>query len=700
MKNQPNRFSPLVDRMFERLRAAPIDQLWKVAKGHGPSGERLTTGSNHDVIGMLDERFASKKALAKALEKPTAELASAALPLLAGVDLDAAGEIFASLVGEDLSGEPGGSDGAALAYGVSSAWSLLASTLSDDKMLALWRAGRMRAEALRPSAWARIPAEQVAQMIAEQKVSIDHLPAEALGRLPGATLIELWIDGRIDASKLPEGARGRIGAPELERAFRAGGKALDLAEIASASPAMKDPATAAALLDRLAGAAMEAPRGEDRGLDRHLSAGQLDLVEALIGVVAASRAPAGAAALRHLLDAGEARLASKVISALGEIDPRAARDAARAHLERAGRGELDLHRFLAPALVRAVLAADPAHGAAALAPFFTAEALATEAGRNTASAILETRAWGFRVEKEPEPLFEADPAFLDLGARMLDQPGLDARTFLASFDHAQVSAALVRAGWRAPKPAAPPSVTIPKKPRWLERYKKGEHEAVWAEIRGAGSDEALLAEAEKVAVELMTRVRKNLERITAALASSGYTFAAGNTKKALPAPSAKAGAAIKSLEKALGARLPLTLRVFYEVVGEVNLAEDAGALDDEPLAGLGAHDPLVIVPPKTAQALGGDAAFEARYPPELRSPYPRVYLGPDPRHKLDPATNEDDQPYRLVVTGAPDGLVTRAGREEPFVDHLRRTLLAGGFAALPASKAGVRAKLTKGLVEL
>ncbi len=699
MKGRSDRFAPLLQRMFEQLRAAPIDRLWRVATGHGPSGTRVTTGSNAALTGLLDQRFASKKALAKALEKPTAELASAALPLLAGVDQEAAAAIFASLLDEDLSDQPDGSEGAALAYGVSSAWPVLSEALPDDKMLALWRAGRMRVEALRPSAWAQIPPEEVAQMLAEQRVSIDHLPAQAVGRLPPEMLVKLWLDGRVDAGKLPAHARDQIGVGELEQAFRDEGRAVGLDEVAKSHPALREAKTAAALLDRLTSIAATLPTSEDGEPGRRLSAGRHGLCEVLIDLLGASRDPSAAGSLLRFLGVGDRRLTSKVISALGAVDPQAARTAAVALLERARRGEIALYSADALPLVQSVLAVDPQHGAAALAPFFTAEALSTEAGRRTASAILEVRAWAFRVEQKPEPLFEADPSFLDLGVRLLDRPGLDARAFLASFDHDQVSAALARVGWKAAKPAAPPKVAIPKKPRWLERYKKGEHEAVWAEIRGAGSDAALVVEAEKVAAELMARVRKNLERIAAALAAGGYAFAAGNAKKALPAPGAKTATAIKGLEKAIGAKLPLTLRVFYEVVGEVNLAEKTEPPEDGVFNGLGELDPLVIVPPKTAQALDDVNALEARFPAELRSPFPRVYLGPDPRHKRDPGV-EDDQPYRLVITGGLDAIVTRAGQEEPFLDHLRRVVLAGGFAALPAGRASARAKLTKGLVEL
>lgn len=211
-------------------------------------------------------------------------------------------------------------------------------------------------------------------------------------------------------------------------------------------------------------------------------------------------------------------------------------------------------------------------------------------------------------------------------------------------------------------------------------------------------DKVVLAEAEKVAAEMMARVRDDLARIVRVLEARDYAFAAGSAKKALPAPSAKAAAAIASLEKALGVPLPIALRAFYEVVGEVNLCEDVDAVpdDDAPFAGYGRLNPLVIVSPRAAlDPLENERAFQARYPPELRLPFARVYLGPNPRHKSEPSVNEDDLPYRLEVRdeGA-DAIVVQGGKETPFVDYLRDTVLSGGFAAL--TDASRRAALTRG----
>ncbi|QPQ54155.1 hypothetical protein IC614_07195 [Allosphingosinicella flava] len=79
---------------------------------------------------------------------------------------------------------------------------------------------------------------------------------------------------------------------------------------------------------------------------------------------------------------------------------------------------------------------------------------------------------------------------------------------------------------------------------YLERYRAGDHEAVWNELRhiGIGTDDALAQEAEAVADLLMSRARANLERIAAGLKELGYAFEP-------PAPSSQIDPAIMQSAK-------------------------------------------------------------------------------------------------------------------------------------------------------
>lgn len=679
----------LADQMLEALAKAPIDKVWAVATGHGPSGSRVTVGFNASPTGLVDQRFSSKKALAKALTLRTPEVRSAALPLLAGVDPPAAAAFFAELVGQDLSGHPDGSDGAAMAHAVGQAWGVLLDALPSEKLVELWKAGRIRAEGLPPRAWELVSPDAIAEMITQKRIVIDLLPKTVLERLPADLLIRLWLDGRVPADRLPEHARGQMTLEQLEAAYRAGVKASGIVTLVEAHPRLQTPGEILGFVDRLIGIIPEVPRGEFRE-PRRLLRYEIEVLKGLVASLARAKYREGIPAMKRLLTLGDPQLFLPVLSALATIDVLAAQEAAIGLLREAASGTIELDKFIAPEVVRAVLAGDAARGSEVLAPVFAPEALATAGGRRTAATILGVRARAFRLETEPEPLFEKDARWLDLGVHLLGEPGLDARAFLASFDHAKVSAALKRAGWKAPAPRAAVAHAVPAKPRWLDRYKKGEHEAVWSEIcalEGWARDKAALGEIQKVTAEMMARVKKNLERIVGTLRKNGYNFQVP-TKQVLAPAGPKTAKAISDLEKALDAPLPLAVRAFYEIVGAVNLTENPDAVyddDDALFIRYGRLDPLVVVSPKAAlDALKEARKHQSRYPAELRDTVFDVYLGADPSFKADPGANQDDHPYVLDVEGrGADGVVHQGGTTLPFVDYLRRCLGAGGFFALP-----------------
>jgi hypothetical protein len=107
-------------------------------------------------------------------------------------------------------------------------------------------------------------------------------------------------------------------------------------------------------------------------------------------------------------------------------------------------------------------------------------------------------------------------------------------------------------------------------PSYLERYRQEEREQVWAELLALGGQvrkPGLYDEAWAVARETMTRARANIEALVLRLASLGYQFAhadrvfvpADEETRRLPA----------EVERRAGP-LPLSLRAWCEVVGEVN----------------------------------------------------------------------------------------------------------------------------------
>src|ERR1700758_5621236 len=65
-------------------------------------------------------------------------------------------------------------------------------------------------------------------------------------------------------------------------------------------------------------------------------------------------------------------------------------------------------------------------------------------------------------------------------------------------------------------------------PAWLERYRAGQREQVWHELRQLGSavrdDPGLAREAELVCGEMARRARRNVEMIVGRLTDQGYRF--------------------------------------------------------------------------------------------------------------------------------------------------------------------------------
>ena len=106
--------------------------------------------------------------------------------------------------------------------------------------------------------------------------------------------------------------------------------------------------------------------------------------------------------------------------------------------------------------------------------------------------------------------------------------------------------------------------------RWLERYQAGQHGQVWTEMASMGSglrsDDEGWHTATAVARETMRRARENVERLVTELPKLGFQF------EGEPFTPAAAGIAadLDRLEARVGV-LPLSLRVWFEEVGLVNL---------------------------------------------------------------------------------------------------------------------------------
>jgi hypothetical protein len=105
---------------------------------------------------------------------------------------------------------------------------------------------------------------------------------------------------------------------------------------------------------------------------------------------------------------------------------------------------------------------------------------------------------------------------------------------------------------------------------YLERYRRGECVQVWAELVALGGqirEPRLSAEAMSVAREIMTRARANIELLAPRLKSLGYQFAHPDR---VFVPADEDFRSLVSDMEQRGGTLPLSLRAWCDVVGEVN----------------------------------------------------------------------------------------------------------------------------------
>jgi len=211
---------------------------------------------------------------------------------------------------------------------------------------------------------------------------------------------------------------------------------------------------------------------------------------------------------------------------------------------------------------------------------------------------------------------------------------------------------------------------------YLERYRSGEHEAVWNDLQALGAavrQPPHLEQAQAVAAETMRRVRRNCEKIIARLRALGFDFKRypdGSRRSFAPGPLTPPSAAMRADQAELEAQagpLPLSLAAFWQEVGAVDLVGRGRGWPD----GL---DPLVVDPPEGALSfLFDEEAGEAGQM--------FAALAPDDLHK-DNVSGGD--PYGLHLPNpAADFLFLYERHDLLFVPYLRLALLRwGGFPGL------------------
>ena len=115
---------------------------------------------------------------------------------------------------------------------------------------------------------------------------------------------------------------------------------------------------------------------------------------------------------------------------------------------------------------------------------------------------------------------------------------------------------------------------------FLERYQNGDLRAVWLEIqnlRESELDPVTLKDVRAVTLETMQRIKQNLELIVKRLQAIGFEFCAENIDGRFEdqndplKPLENASKTLEQISNAVSGPLPLTFRMFAEVIGEVDL---------------------------------------------------------------------------------------------------------------------------------
>ena len=341
--------------------------------------------------------------------------------------------------------------------------------------------------------------------------------------------------------------------------------------------------------------------------------------------------------------------------------------------------------------VRAVFDDSPASAFDRFAPYFEKGRVSQPGGRVIPQEVLRTFGPTWRKESragEPywamrEPgWFEQDDRWMDLCVRLRrdEQLGHAARDVLrvADADRVRTRLALARVQ-EGPRSVPWRSVASGD---LLARYRRGEHEAVWTELR---SHQAIngdcRAEAIAVAAETMTRVARCADLLAARLASMGWIALTGHLRWL---PSDRDAGIINDIEQFTGAPLPPSLNSFWNKVGGIDFVWDYRKAQRAPDFGLGLAlvemDPLYVAPPAhTVYLLKEWKERQSEVDPDLDDPC-NLDLAPDYWHK---ANFSGGSPYgvELPYLGA-DPVFVNEVHQLPFVDYLRLAFRWGGFPRL------------------
>jgi hypothetical protein len=218
---------------------------------------------------------------------------------------------------------------------------------------------------------------------------------------------------------------------------------------------------------------------------------------------------------------------------------------------------------------------------------------------------------------------------------------------------------------------------------FLTRYLAGDSLGVWADLVALGPairSPEYAEDAQAVARTTMQRVRYNVEVIHARLLQLGYRFQ--EAAAAVVPPPAATAALLDEIESIVGP-LPLSLRMFYEVVGSVDLRQSIDQISrksglaraGEPeLSILGDYDPLGVAP---IQDLHKEAC---QWQTVAERAAPRLYFcwAEDEYHKAHYSGGENYHVW-LPDPAADFRVAGYYEIDQYFVAYLRASCASGGF---------------------
>jgi hypothetical protein len=217
---------------------------------------------------------------------------------------------------------------------------------------------------------------------------------------------------------------------------------------------------------------------------------------------------------------------------------------------------------------------------------------------------------------------------------------------------------------------------------WLDRYRRGQRDLVWHELRQLGSavrEPGRSEEAQLVCDEMAGRARQNIEVIVERLASAGYRFHSNDHEQSPVTPyfppTAASAEVVTWLEERFGS-VPMTLLSWLRLVGDVWL------VGTHPhWAASAAGDPLVI---EVEGSRYPGEPIQRYFEGELESRHEwagadRLFVLPVAPDRIHKKNVSGGPPYGIILPdGCADGLFV-GETTMPFVSYLNWVFSNGGF---------------------